>query len=190
MHKAITYILIALVIILFVLFISNASAESFIKSLDFGGEDADLLMRIAQAELGNASAEEKAEFMFVILNRVWHPDYPNDIESVILDSGLRSVENDSWLSAKPDENCEKAIELVYSGQNKIGNSLILPREKKPMTDIEFVHRFVRILEVALPMLLILFFILLFALLSVRLSMVQDDLINNARNAIQYYRRRK
>ena len=99
--------------------------EPLIQSLDFGSDDAELLMKFAQAEAPDAPARTKALIMLVILNRAWHPNYPDSIKQVILSGDFESVRNGDFFIAVPDEQCEIAINMIYQGWNKSNNVLEL-----------------------------------------------------------------
>lgn len=53
------------------------------EAREFTYEEAQMLMRIAQAEAGNQGIEGMKRVMMVVLNRVDSPDFPNTIEGVI-----------------------------------------------------------------------------------------------------------
>lgn len=108
----------------------SCAREQLIQSRDFGSDDAMLLMQFAEAELGGAPAEDKALLMLIVLNRVWHPNYPNSIEEVI-----GAYEKTDLSNVVPDANCEHAIELIYSGWDKSHGTLIFP-PKNHMADIK------------------------------------------------------
>lgn len=132
----------------------NIPEEPLIKSLDFGSDDAELLMKFAQAEIGDGDWENKGLLMLTILNRVWSPDYPDSIEEVIAHSEFVSAHNNLYLYAEPDKSCEIAIDKIYSGWNESHNSL----EFKPvhhMTEQELVEKIVHITEISLVLIAIL-----------------------------------
>lgn len=101
-------------------------AEPLIQSLDFGQEDAEMLMCLAQSELGSASWEDKALLMTTVLNRLWHPDYPDSIEEIIWCGDYPSVTDGRYFRAVPDEACYEAIARIYTGWNESKNVLVNP----------------------------------------------------------------
>lgn len=116
------------IIMLLVVCGAHTSKEPLIRSLDFGQDDAELLMKIAQAEAGSGSTETKAMIMLVVLNRAWHPAFPNSVEEVITSSEFRSVASGEFDDAEPDINCEFAIDWIYKGWNESENALYFVRD--------------------------------------------------------------
>ena len=49
----------------------EAESQTLIGSLDWGGEDTDILLKIAMAEAEGEGVKGKALVMLVVLNRVW-----------------------------------------------------------------------------------------------------------------------
>lgn len=138
-----------------------ASARGYIGSRDFGSDDAELLMRLAQAELGDAAAADKATLMLDVLRRVWDPANPRSIEEVIMSGCYESVGNGEYFKAVPDAQCQQAVEMIYAGWNG-----------KPDSVLSAVVRAVRILEYTLPILTISFAITLLTLVSIGLDKLQ------------------
>lgn len=161
---------IALVVVS-ILAITTASADRFIGSRDFGSDDAELLMQLAQSELGDSTVTNKASLMLDVLGDVWETG--TGIEETILTGDYLSVENGTFFTAVPDAKCEKAVELIYSGWNK-------PVEPS-------ISCIVSALEFCMPLLFIAFLALLFMLISMALTNLQERMLNRIR---EYNRRRR
>ncbi len=119
-------VIVLIVVVAMILFLSippGDEQEPLIRSLDFGAEDAEQLMRLARAELGDAGWRQKALLMLTVLNRVWHPDYPDSVEDVIRQGGYPSVIDGRYRKAEPDAACRAAIRLIYSGWNVSNNAV-------------------------------------------------------------------
>lgn len=116
-------IVMAVFVVLILLLSSPPREEPLIRSVDFGCEDADCLMRLAQAELGDAGWQPKAMLMLTVLNRAWHPDYPDSVEEVILRGDYPSVMDGRYERAEPDAACRAALRLIYGGWNESDNAL-------------------------------------------------------------------
>lgn len=99
-----------------VLYGSNTDAKGYSNLTD---EDKNLLMKIASAEAGSESTKGKAVIMQVVLNRTESEIFPNTIKEVIFQSGQFSTINDgNYSRAKPDEDCEIALQEVLNGNHK------------------------------------------------------------------------
>ena len=155
------YAFIITLVVISILEITTAQAESCIQSRDFGSDDAELLMRLAQAEMGDADAETKAMLMAHVLESVWNPQDTISIEKAIMVGGYESVRNGTFYTAVPDSESRKAIELIYAGFSG-----------RPDKTLVLVTRIVRVLEYAIPMLVISFATMLLTLASIGLDKLQ------------------
>lgn len=159
----------AIVLLVIALITGGCLAEGYIGSRDFGSDDAELLMRIAQAELGSAPAHEKADLMIEILVRVWDLENPCSIEEAIETGGFQSVASGAYYSAVPDAASELAVKMVYMGWPDAGLIAAL--------------KITNVLEWLLPFLTISFSIMFLGLAAVGLEQWQVKLarkINNRR----------
>ncbi|MCD8358423.1 MAG: cell wall hydrolase [Oscillospiraceae bacterium] len=88
-----------------------------IGSLDFGDEDAEILLKVAMAEAEGESVEGKALVILVVLNRVWSDDFPDTIEEVVFQKNQFTTTNsgDRYWTTEPDEGCYEALALVMTG---------------------------------------------------------------------------
>lgn len=94
---------------------------SMIRSCDWDGEDAEMLMKIAMAEAEGESIEGKALVILVVLNRVWSGQFPDSIEAVIFQhygdvwQFSPVAEGGRYWTTEPNEECAEALALVESG---------------------------------------------------------------------------
>lgn len=96
---------------------TESEYQSMIGSLDFGAEDAEILLKVAMAEAEGETVEGKALVMLVVLNRVWSDDFPDTIEDVVFQQNQFTTTKDGgrYWTTEPDEGCYEALELVLSG---------------------------------------------------------------------------
>lgn len=141
-----------------------AMAAGYIGSRDFGSDDAELLMMLAQSELGDASATDKAGLMYDVLAQVWETG--NGIEETIMNGNYGSVKSGKFYTSVPDKESEQAVEMIYSGWNKPIDPTI--------------SCIVSTLEFWVPMLFIAFLALLFMMISMSLTNLQERMLNRMR----------
>lgn len=80
--------------------------------------------RLVMAEAEGESFEGKMMVALVIMNRVASPKFPNDIESVIFQSGqFTCIIDGRFYSVEPNEDCFLAIQQVVEGWNDGSNAL-------------------------------------------------------------------
>lgn len=85
-------------------------------SLNITYDEAQMLMRIAQAEATGDGVEGKAAVMMVVLNRVKDPAFPDTIEEVIFDPGQFSPVSDGrYYDVTIDVECHIALAEVERG---------------------------------------------------------------------------
>lgn len=89
----------------------------FTYSKDWDADDAYLLAKIAMAEAEGESIQGKSLVILVVLNRVWHEDFPDTISDVIFEENqFEPVSNGRWDTVEPDEDCWEALWLVETSQ--------------------------------------------------------------------------
>lgn len=89
----------------------------FVYSKDWDADDAYLLAKIAMAEAEGESIQGKSLVILVVLNRVWHEDFPDTISDVIFEENqFEPVSNGRWDMVEPDEDCWEALWLVETSQ--------------------------------------------------------------------------
>ena len=113
---------------------------SFEDKLSVGWDSGDeyLLAKIAMAAAESESVEGKALVMRVVLNRVYDDAFPDTVGEVIFQhSGdtyqFSPIKNGSYFKKEPDEDCWKALELVYSGWDESQGALYFESNKVDST---------------------------------------------------------
>ena len=84
--------------------------------IELSFEDAQMLLKIAQAEAGNQSIDGMALVMQTVLNRVEDDDYPDTIYEVISQKGqFQSYANGTYAKAIPCSDCHMALAEIEMG---------------------------------------------------------------------------
>lgn len=98
---------------------------SLIRSCDWGGEDSEILLKIAMAEAEGEGVEGKALVMLVVLNRVWSDGFPGTISEVVFQDGQFSptAEGGRYWTTEPDGECYEALELIEGGWDESRGAL-------------------------------------------------------------------
>lgn len=98
---------------------------SMVKSYDWDGEDAEMLMKIAMAEAEGESVDGKALVMLVVLNRAWSDEFPDSIEAVLFQKNQFSPVADGgrYWTTEPNAECAEALALVESGWDESQGAL-------------------------------------------------------------------
>lgn len=87
-----------------------------LEVIEVSYEDAQMLMKIAQAEAGNQGIEGMSAVMCVVLNRVMNDNYPDTIEEVIKQPyQFESYTNGMFDNAEPSTDCHLALAQVERG---------------------------------------------------------------------------
>ena len=83
---------------------------------EFSQEEAQMLMRIAQAEAGNQGIKGMMLIMQVVLNRVGDPTFPNTIKEVIEQPGqFETVTNNTYYTIELTAEAHLALAEVEKG---------------------------------------------------------------------------
>lgn len=103
----------------------EVESQTLIGSVDWGGEDTNILLKIAMAEAEGEGVRGKALVMLVVLNRVWSDDFPGTIEEVVFQKGqfTPTAEGGRYWTTEPDEECYEALELIESGWDESRGAL-------------------------------------------------------------------
>lgn len=105
-----------------------------LHSMDWSGDDAYLLAKIAMAEAEGESTEGKAMVIMVVLNRVWDEGFEGTIEGVITEHHTNSkgkevyqftpvMPGGRWYTVEPNEDCWAALRLIESGWDESEGAL-------------------------------------------------------------------
>lgn len=93
------------------------SAESAQTTIDISYNDAQLLMKAAQAEAGNQGVTGQWLVMCVILNRVESESFPSSVEAVLKQEGqFATYANGSIDKAEPTSDTHLALAYLESGE--------------------------------------------------------------------------
>ena len=83
---------------------------------EFSYEDAQLLMRIAQAEAGNQGVEGMELVMSVVLNRAASDEFPDTIEKVIFQKNqFQPITNGSFYTVELSKEAHLALADIEAG---------------------------------------------------------------------------
>ena len=94
----------------------SAEETDELEVVEFTYEDAQRLMKIAQAEAGNQGIEGMSAVMRVVINRVLNPEFPDSVEEVIKQPyQFESYSNGSYDKAEPTTDCHLALADVERG---------------------------------------------------------------------------
>lgn len=107
----------------------NNEYPEIIYSKDWSSDDAYLLAKIAMAEAEGESLETKVLVILTVLNRVHTNGFPNSIEEVIFENRngtyqFTPISNGRWKKIEPNEECWKALEVVYQLKYDISNGAL------------------------------------------------------------------
>lgn len=112
----------------------SGSAQTLIKSKDWGADDAYMLANIAMAEAEGEDTEGKALVILVVLNRVWSDEFPDTIKEVITQSRqFTAYENGRYDRVEPSEDCYRALELVEQGWDESQGAMYFERTSTEST---------------------------------------------------------
>lgn len=103
---------------IFVLKLSEAEpVKPQYQSKEYTQAEAQMLMRIAQAEAGNQGVYGMVLVMTVVINRVNSPDFPNSIEEVIFQPyQFQSVSDGNYSRAEISTEAHMALASIESGE--------------------------------------------------------------------------
>lgn len=88
----------------------------YAEVIEVSYEDAQCLMKIAQAEAGNQSVDGMALVMQTVLNRVEDEDYPDTVYEVISQKGqFQSYANGAYDRSVPSVDCHLALAEIEMG---------------------------------------------------------------------------
>lgn len=95
--------------------VSNNTVSDNTVSVDY--KDAQILLRIAEAEAGNCSIEERAYIMATVLNRVSDPRFPDTVEGVVFaKSQFTPVSTGSYYKVEISKETHLALAEIEEGK--------------------------------------------------------------------------
>ena len=87
-------------------------------TLQISQEDAERLLKIAEAEAGDQEIDGMLKVMQVVMNRVQSPEYPDTIEEVITQPHqFQTVENETYYTAVPSVKAHLALAELEKNLN-------------------------------------------------------------------------
>lgn len=93
------------------------STEHRIRGFEITYDEAQMLMKIAQAEAGGDGKDGMAMVMAVVLNRVEDERFPDSIEGVIFQEHQFSpIKDGRYYEAEPDAECHMALAEIERGE--------------------------------------------------------------------------
>jgi len=141
-----------LMFLLVVLSDSNDNGSSAADSIDFydynnfTADEIELLAKIIHAESRGESFRGKVAVGAVIINRVYHPSFPNTIKGVIYQSGqFKPVEN-GMINLSPDNDSMQAAYDAVNGVDPSKGSLYFYNPAKSENP-EFFAKRTKIVEI-------------------------------------------
>jgi N-acetylmuramoyl-L-alanine amidase len=119
---------------------SQNKRDDFYNYKNFDAEEMEVLASIIHAEARGESYMGKVAVGAVILNRVYHPSFPNTIREVIYQSGqFKPVEN-GMINISPDDASFKAAYDAVGGIDPSKGSLYFYNPKKSQNPDFFAKR--------------------------------------------------
>lgn len=111
-----------------------------IRAVKLSAEEENMLLKIAMAEAEGEPTEGKALVMLVILNRVADKHFPDTIEEVIFQKSVKAngrvsyqfsptKPNGRYYTTEPNDDCFKALEMVYEGWDESYGALYFDASK-------------------------------------------------------------
>lgn len=119
---------------------SQDKRDDFYNYKNFNADEMEVLASIIHAEARGESYKGKVAVGAVILNRVYHPSFPNTIKEVVYQSGqFKPVEN-GMININPDDASFKAAYDAVGGIDPSNGSLYFYNPKKSQNPEFFAKR--------------------------------------------------
>lgn len=97
--------------------------DDFYSYKNFSEEEMEILASIINAEARGESYQGKVAVGAVIVNRVYHPSFPNSIKKVVYQSGQFTPVENGMINLSPDDESFKAAYDAVSGMDPSKGSL-------------------------------------------------------------------
>jgi len=101
----------------------EATHDNFYNYKNFNAEEMEILASIINAEARGESYEGKVAVGAVIINRVYHPSFPNSIKGVVFQSGQFTPVENGMINLSPNNDAFKAAYDAVSGMDPSQGSL-------------------------------------------------------------------
>lgn len=102
---------------------NEAASDNFYNYKNFNAEEMEILASIINAEARGESYEGKVAVGAVIINRVYHPSFPNSIKGVVYQSGQFTPVENGMINLSPNNDAFKAAYDAVSGMDPSNGSL-------------------------------------------------------------------
>lgn len=117
-----------------------ASQQDFYSTQNFSAEEIKVLASIINAEARGESYEGKVAVGAVILNRVYHPSFPNSIKEVVYEAGQFTPVKNGMINLSPGSDSFKAAYDAVNGMDPSKGSLYFYNPKKSKNPEFFAKR--------------------------------------------------
>ena len=101
----------------------TVSKDQFYSSNNFSADEIEVLASIINAEARGESYKGKVAVGAVIINRVYHPSFPNSIKKVVYQSGQFTPVENGMIDLSPSSDSFKAAYDAVSGKDPSQGSL-------------------------------------------------------------------
>lgn len=118
----------------------QAVQDNFHGYKNFSAEEMEVLASIINAEARGESYEGKVAVGAVIINRVYHPSFPNSIKGVVYQSGQFTPVENGMINLSPSSDAYKAAYDAASGIDPSQGSLYFYNPKKSRNPDFFASR--------------------------------------------------
>ncbi|MFN2340329.1 MAG: cell wall hydrolase [Halanaerobium sp.] len=114
--------------------------DDFYSYKDFSADEMEILASIINAEARGESYKGKVAVGAVIINRVYHPSFPNSIKEVVYQSGQFTPVENGMIDLNPDSEAFKASYDAVKGDDPSQGSLYFYNPKKSRNPEFFAKR--------------------------------------------------
>lgn len=102
---------------------NQQNQENFYNYKNFSAEEMEILASIINAEARGESYKGKVAVGSVIINRVYHPSFPNTIKEVVYQNGQFTPVENGMINLSPSSDSFKAAYDAVSGMDPSQGSL-------------------------------------------------------------------
>lgn len=118
----------------------EVSDDAFNSYQNFSSDEIKILASIINAEASGESYRGKVAVGAVVINRVYHPSFPNTIKEVVYQSGQFTPVENGMIDKKPDSDSLKAAYEAVEGEDPSQGSLYFYNPEKSKNPSFFAKR--------------------------------------------------
>ena len=118
----------------------EAAPDNFYNYKNFNAEEMEILASIINAEARGESYRGKVAVGAVIINRVYHPSFPNSIKKVVYQSGQFTPVENGMINLSPSSDSFQAAYDAVAGDDPSQGSLYFYNPKKSKNPSFFAKR--------------------------------------------------